>query len=163
MLGVRDIEEWIRAIYRPDNAVLFVVGRMEPEAVKSLVEQHFGDWEVRESRLELVGAPEIPEPMERSIVVLDKERVSQSDVTLGCQVLPQSMENAQTHTVLGSLLSELSWIALREQSGVTYGAGSGVQGTPVSSPIDVQFFGSERCRWTCSGNLHWPSSEGERR
>ena len=128
--GVRDIENWLAALYRPDNAVLFLVGRMEPESVKSLVESHFSDWSVKKGKTEPAEAPALPDPNPRSIVVLDKDLVSQTDVALSCQVQPQDLSNVQTHSVLGSLLSELSWIALREQSGVTYGAGSGVQAMP---------------------------------
>ena len=128
--GLRDVENWLDAIYRPDNAVLFLVGRMEPEEVKSLVESHFGDWSVDEAKLEVVPVPAMPEPSERSIIVLNKDRVSQTDVALTCQVQGQTLENVQTHSVLGSLMSELSWIALREQSGVTYGAGSGIAAMP---------------------------------
>ena len=128
--GQRDVEHWLEAIYRPDNAVLFLVGRMEPAEVKTLVESHFADWSVSESKIQPIELPEMPMAEERSIIVLNKDRVSQTDVALACQVQPQSLENVQTHSVLGSLMSELSWIALREQSGVTYGAGSGVQAMP---------------------------------
>lgn len=128
--GMRDIDSWLGALYRPDNAVLFLVGRMDPAAARALVESHFSDWSVKTPKISLKEAPAIPEAQAGTIIVLDKDRVSQTDVGLSCQVLPQTMENVQTHSVLGSLLSELSWIALREQSGVTYGAGSGVRAMP---------------------------------
>ena len=128
--GLRDVENWLDALYRPDKAVLFLVGRMEPQEVKSLVEAHFADWSVEEPKVEVVEIPAMPEPLERSIIVLNKDLVSQTDVALTCQVQGQTLENVQTHSVLGSLMSELSWIALREQSGVTYGAGSGIAAMP---------------------------------
>ena len=88
-------------IYRPDNAVLFVVGRMEPEAVKSLVEQHFGDWDVRESRLELVEAlRKSLSQWSEALWFSTKSACRRRTWTLGCQVLPRKEhENAQTHTV----------------------------------------------------------------
>lgn len=41
-LTVADLQDWYRRFYAPNNAVLVVVGDVEPEAVFELAEQHFG-------------------------------------------------------------------------------------------------------------------------
>lgn len=39
---VDDVQRWYRQWYAPNNAIVVVVGDVEPEAVKALAEEHFG-------------------------------------------------------------------------------------------------------------------------
>jgi len=126
-LGKDDVEDWLKAVYRPDNATLYVVGRFEGEATMGLVETYFGDWAVEAPTTHQITELQPPSELPgRQVLIFNKDLVSQTNVSLACMVEPRSEENVQTHAVLGSVLSEMAWNALREQSGVTYGAGSGV-------------------------------------
>jgi predicted Zn-dependent peptidase len=125
--GKSDIEDWLNAVYRPDNATLYVVGLFEGAATKALVDTYFADWSVEAPITHQITDIEPPSALpDRQVIIFNKDLVSQTNVSLSCMVEARSEENVQTHAVLGSVLSEMAWNALREQSGVTYGAGSGV-------------------------------------
>lgn len=49
-LEVRDLRDWYRRWYAPNNATLVVVGDVEPETVFALAEKHFGDLEAEQVR-----------------------------------------------------------------------------------------------------------------
>jgi zinc protease len=125
--GRADIEDWLNAVYRPENATLYIIGRFDGVATQALVDTYFADWAVEAPLTHQLTELESPTTLpERQVIIFNKNLVSQTNVSLSCMVEPRSEENVQTHAVLGSVLSEMAWNALREQSGVTYGAGSGV-------------------------------------
>ncbi len=118
------VRDWNRTVYRPDNGTLWIVGRMDRDQAKTLAETYFGDWtNPGEAPYTLPDLPEAPAPIaERQVIVLDKQLVSQTSVSLGCQIEPGTAENEEVQSVLASVLSEMAWDALRERSGVSYGA-----------------------------------------
>ena len=120
-----EMQSWVNGIYRPTNTTLYVVGRMDdPDAVEAAVRANWNGWEVRGEAVEWPDRPAPPEPKDRAIVVIDKERVTQTAVRLACQTGPATMENHEARQELAGLMDRSAWVALREQAGVTYGAGS---------------------------------------
>jgi predicted Zn-dependent peptidase len=112
-------------IYRPENGTLYVVGRMEdPDAVEAAIRTNWAGWEVKGDFVEFTDMPTAPEPLPRSITVIDKERVTQTNVRLTCQTGPGTLENKESIEMFAGLMDRSAWVALREQAGVTYGAGS---------------------------------------
>jgi zinc protease len=131
------IKDWNRTVYRPDNATLFVVGRFDRDRAEALVRTWFEDWSnPGAAPLTLEETPSSPPPIpERQIIVLNKSLVSQTSVSLACQVTPATRDNDALHEILGSVLSEMAWDALREQSGVSYGAYSYVNRLPGGTAL----------------------------
>ncbi len=121
-----DAKAYNQTIFRPDNAVLFLVGRMDADKAEEQVRNYFGGWiNPGEPHFEHGELPAPPEPPARQIIVLDKQLVSQTSVAMECLVRPQSEDGPTldgVHDVLGMVLSEMAWDALRERSGVSYGA-----------------------------------------
>ncbi len=67
-LSVEDLREWYRRYYQPSNAILVVVGDVQLEAVRSLVERYFGPLDNTPSPA--ARAPlELPAGGERSLTV----------------------------------------------------------------------------------------------
>ncbi len=124
-----DIQDWYDQLYQPSNAVLYVVGRISDMAeAERLVQTYLGSWQPDASGAETFKGyklPEAPEPPDRQVIVLDKERVSQTSMSLACQVGPATLENLEAREVLTDVLDEMAWSRLRETAGVTYGAGAG--------------------------------------
>ena len=62
---------------------------------------------------------------ERSVLVFDKPIATQSQLLMGCQVQVQDeVRDRAKAWVVGDVISEMAWRKLREEAGVTYGAGA---------------------------------------
>jgi zinc protease len=82
-MTLEDLERWYAHFYHPGNAILVVVGAVEPEAVFDAAERHFGDIEAGpEPEVKPRREPEQQGP--RRVTVRDAARVPQ--VRLGYKV-----------------------------------------------------------------------------
>ena len=122
----------MRELYQPSNGTLFLVGRMDPVQAEAAVRTYFEGWTVKGASGKTIAAPPPPPPppAARQIIVLNKDRVSQTGARMVCQIGPGTTENYEARQMLAAVLDEEAWMALREQSGVTYGAGSGQSDYP---------------------------------
>ncbi|MCB9743018.1 MAG: insulinase family protein [Alphaproteobacteria bacterium] len=131
-VSTADAQAWVDELIQPANGTLYIIGRVDPVQAEELVRTYFDGWTSPTTK---VGAMKLPAPPPeatpgRKIYVLNDDLVSQSDVTLSCQIGPATTENYEARKMLAEVLSEEAWLALREQSGVTYGAGASQAGYP---------------------------------
>jgi len=62
---------------------------------------------------------------ERSVFVFDKPIATQTQVNMACQIATQDkFDDRARSQVVGEVLSQMAWRKLREEAGVTYGAGA---------------------------------------
>jgi zinc protease len=116
-----------RTILQPENATLVVVGNVTPEEVDASVATYFASWKGwhREKGVEPKPTTTYPAPTappNRTVLVFHKKNSSQTNVSYQCQLTPATPELVPASQVLGSVLSEGAWLALREQTGASYGA-----------------------------------------
>jgi zinc protease len=76
----KDLVEFHRKYYRPNNAVLSVVGDLTPDEARRWVSQTFGHWAA--GPIETPKLPAIPSLMQRQVVEIDKD-ISQANIILG--------------------------------------------------------------------------------
>ncbi len=122
-----DLENFYKTYYRPNNAVLIVVGDATMDTVKPKLETAFADWkpgEVPASKVPEVSAFDRP-----GIYVVDKPGAAQSIISIGQVGVPRDNPDYFALLVMndmlgGSFSSRLN-MNLREDKGYTYGAGSG--------------------------------------
>jgi zinc protease len=115
---------WIHQQFQPANATLLVVGRFDPDEAEGLVRTMFSGWRAAPD----AGQPiqpmrALPAPPARTIRVLDKPQVSQTEITLQCQLAPAAPGDQEARLLLADVLDEMAWSTLRENAGVTYGSG----------------------------------------
>ena len=125
-LGVAELRAFHRAHYRPDNAVLIVVGDITPVALQPLVEQRFGSWKVDGAMGAALPVRNSPQPGKRQIYIVDKPGAAQSQIRIGLVGVPRSTPDYIALDVLntmfgGAFTSRLNQ-NLRETHGYTYGA-----------------------------------------
>jgi len=130
-----DVKPYYQSLFRPSNAQLWVIGRLDPDVAEEQIRSQFADWNDKQPTVELASLPKPPPPPERSVVVFDNGLVSQTQVSFGCLIEPWDETNQETQNVLGRVLSEMAWDALREKSGVSYGAGSGIARYPGGTTV----------------------------
>ena len=123
-----DLVQWHASVWRPGNAGLVVVTRLDADTVLPILEKHFGSW--ADPQVEPVAEQpvQISRHEGRTIYWVDRPGSSQSYVLLGNTVpaFDPALQTARTlgnHPLGGQFTSRLN-MNLREDKGYTYGARS---------------------------------------
>ena len=117
--------------FRPDNAVLLIVGDVSHEEVTAKVEEYLGRWSTHEpgpraQRPEAVGAPTNP----TTIYLADKPGAAQSVIRAGHLTIPRHHQdyhamNLLNHLFGGQFTARLN-MNLRQEKGYSYGYTSSI-------------------------------------
>jgi predicted Zn-dependent peptidase len=127
-LGVAELKTFHRSHYRPDNAVLIVVGDTTPAALRPLVDARFGAWNAGGPAATPFPVRASPQPGTRQIFLVDKPGAAQSQIRIGLVGVPRSTPEYIAldvlNTVLGGSFTSRLNTNLREKNGYSYGAAS---------------------------------------
>ena len=125
-LGVTELKTFHRSHYRPDNAVLIVVGDTTTSALRPLVEARFGAWKAEGPAAPPFPVRASPQPGKRQIFLVDKPGAAQSQIRIGLVGVPRSTPDYIAldvlNTVLGGSFTSRLNTNLRETHGYSYGA-----------------------------------------
>ncbi len=125
-LGVTELKTFHRSHYRPDNAVLIVVGDTTTSALRPLVEARFGAWKADGPAAPPFPVRASPQPGKRQIFLVDKPGAAQSQIRIGLVGVPRSTPDYIAldvlNTVLGGSFTSRLNTNLRETHGYSYGA-----------------------------------------
>ncbi len=120
------LQSFHRQMFIPNNAVLFIVGDVEREAVLKRVNELFGKWERGQPVASNFPAP--PTRTERAIYLVDRPGSAQSTITIANIAISRSSADyfpmLLLNTMLGGSFSTRLDQNLRENKGYTYGASS---------------------------------------
>jgi predicted Zn-dependent peptidase len=127
-LGVAELRAYHRGHYRPDNAVMIVVGDVTPAILKPMLDARFGTWRAEGAAAPPFPVRATPQPGKRQIYLVDKPGAAQSQIRIGLVGVPRSTPDYIALDVLntilgGSFTSRLNQ-NLRERNGYSYGAAS---------------------------------------
>lgn len=117
------LKGWVARKWQPSNAELVIVGRIDAADAKAAVETYFSGWSTKSDQTGPV--PDMPKPgakPDRQVLVFDNPIATQTDVTLGCQIVRDDDTQTARAQVVSDVMSERLWKVLREDAGVTYGA-----------------------------------------
>lgn len=134
------IQAYLRA-YRPNNAIVTVVGQFTPELRKK-IEAGFSAWAKRD-----VPETKLPDPDKvegLSIRVIDKAGLVQSQIRMGHlgikRTSPDFLALRVGNTVLGGAFSSRLNDRVRKDLGLTYGISSGFDARLQTGPFAVETF-----------------------
>lgn len=127
-IGRRDIRKFYSAHYRPDNAILSVVGMVSPAELDELIAQYLPGWEKADSPgSKDAPAHEAPPPLSAgsSTRTIDRE-LTQANIILGHLGVSRSHPDYYALQVMNYILggggfSSRMMDRLRDQLGLTYG------------------------------------------
>jgi zinc protease len=118
------LQQFHRARFIPNNAVLIVVGDVRREQVLKRINELFGSWARGEA-----GAANFPAPpvrRERAIYLVDRPGSQQSNIVIAnlgiTRTSPDYFPLLVMNTILGGNASSRLFMNLRERNGYTYGA-----------------------------------------
>lgn len=127
-LAVAQLQTFHRSHYRPDNAVLIVVGDTKAATLRPLVEQRFGAWKAEGPAAAPFPVRTSPQPGKRQIYLIDKPGAAQSQIRIGVVGVPRTTPDFVVldvfNTILGGSFTSRLNTNLRETHGYSYGATS---------------------------------------
>ena len=139
-LTSKDLADFHSTYYRPNNAILAIVGDVTMKEIMPKLEKAFGDWQ--KGDVPATTIPPAPSQAESRIYLIDRPGSVQTVLQLGTlgieRTSPDYFAVLLADRVLGGGPSGRLFLNLREDKGYTYGAysnfgGSKFKGTWVSS------------------------------
>jgi zinc protease len=123
-----DVEHAWRSAFQPRTTTLVVAGDVAPDALRALLEAHFGVWRGGAAvRVPVPGA--VAEGKSTRVVLVDVPGAAQSQVYVGQEGAPYASADriplGIMNLVLGGMFSSRINLELREAKAYTYGAHSG--------------------------------------
>ena len=129
-VSFEDVQEYYKNFFNPKQAYLVIIGDINPEKIKPIIESRFNSWE-NGSITEITMPEAQSNPKALEINFIDMPNAVQSNISLTSNV-SLKMNDSDYHAVLiankilgGGFNSYLN-MNLREEHGYTYGAGSSV-------------------------------------
>jgi zinc protease len=122
-----DIVAFYDRYYRPNNAVLIVVGDVTLQQVVPKLEKAFGTWTSKPLPADAATAPARPAARPMAVYLVDKPGAAQSEIRIGHvgaarSVDPDYYALQVCMTALGGQFTSRVNLNLREKRGYTYGA-----------------------------------------
>ena len=132
-----DLVKFHRAWFKPNNAVLVVVGATSMDVIKPKLEKLFSSWQKGDVQKKNIGTVNLP-PKPR-VYIVDKPGALQSIVLTG-EIAPPKSDPANIametmNTILGGVFSSRLNMNLREDKHWAYGAGSVIIGAEAQRPF----------------------------
>jgi zinc protease len=125
-LSVDDLRKFHSAYYRPNNAMLVIVGDVTVQMMKPKLEALWGSWQ--KGSVPALSLPAITQLQKRTVSLVDKPGAPQTEIRLGLIGVPRVTDDYYAilvmNTILGGSFSSRLNQNLREEHGYTYGAGS---------------------------------------
>ncbi len=127
VIPTADAMAYMRTKYQPKNATLLIVGNVDGDDALALADYYFQGWAPAKSAV--VGVqPPIAAPAKVTaapeVLIFDHAGRTQTNVTWACPIDAAGPQNDALRGLLTDYLDEQAWIILRENGGITYGAGA---------------------------------------
>jgi predicted Zn-dependent peptidase len=149
-LTSKDLTGFHSTYFRPNNAILAVVGDVTLKEIMPKIEKAFGDWQ--KADVPAVTIPAAPPQSAARIALIDRPGSVQTVLTLGTlgieRTSPDYFAVLLADKVLGGGPSGRLFLNLREDKGYTYGAYSGFGGSKY------------RGTWTSSSEVRTDVTDG---
>ena len=130
-MSSKDLAEFHAKYYRPNNAILAIVGDVTLKEIMPKLEKAFGSWE--KGDVPATTIPAAPAQGESKIYLIDRPGSVQTVIQLGTlgieRTSPDYFAVLLADRVLGGGPSGRLFLNLREDKGYTYGAYSGFGGS----------------------------------
>ncbi|HNQ21499.1 MAG TPA: pitrilysin family protein [Phycisphaerae bacterium] len=142
-LTTADLKQWWGTYVRPDAAVMYVAGDVEPDAAVAAVRKHFGDWKA-EGPAPVVKLPPIPTAGATQIYLVDRPGSVQSQIRVGHVSItrkdPDFFRARLLSQIFGGSFNSRLNKALRVDRGLTYGANGGVSASRFAGNFTISTF-----------------------
>lgn len=141
----KDITDLFGKTFRPDNAVLLVIGDIDAADVKRDIEDVFGEWSPGVHRLDSLLSKPTQQLKGIKIRLIDKPNLTQSFIALGFQSIKRNSPDYFSYLIMNYILggggfSSRLPIVVRAQQGKTYGISSRFEAGVLAGPLIIRTF-----------------------
>ncbi|MFN0109748.1 MAG: M16 family metallopeptidase [Blastocatellia bacterium] len=141
-ISADDLREFYNRYYGADSMLLVIVGDVQPDEVRALVETHLGDWQgAPAAALKLEETPLQTEAKREVVAMKDKPNC---DIIIGhataglLRSSPDYLAATIGNNALGqSTLSSRLGLKVRDEMGLTYGISSGFRSGLAAGPFTI--------------------------
>jgi zinc protease len=138
-----DMIAFYKRYFRPDRAVLVVVGDIDPEEIVRKAEELFGGWQPRGEEPEPYEIADVPQPEGVTTVFRYVPGKSQNDIVLGFPSLRRSDPDYYALDMMNLLLGRIGLMGrlgknVRDEQGLAYHASSSFEAGLGSGPWAVR-------------------------
>jgi zinc protease len=130
-LSTKDLAAFHSTYYRPNNAILAIVGDVTLKELLPKIEKAFGDWQ--KADVPVTAIPAVPEQAKSRILLIDRPGSVQTVLQLGTLGIernsPDYFSLLLADRILGGGPAARLFLNLREDKGYTYGAYSNFGGS----------------------------------
>jgi len=140
----KDLAEFHRTYYRPNNAILAIVGDLTQDEARQWLTKTFGNWAA--APIPALKLPPIPPLPQRKVVVIDKD-ISQANIILGSIGIKRANPDFYALQVMNFILGGGGFSSrlmdnIREKRGLAYSVGSsfspGLEPGPFSVSLETK-------------------------
>ena len=135
--SVADLERFHQQHFRPNNALVVVVGDVTPDLVEAMFERIFGQW--KGGSVASGNWPQVSQVEQRVVYLVDKPGSAQSVIRIGRIGVERTTKDyfplQVLNTILGGSFASRLNQNLREEHGYSYGAGSVFDMRPLPGPF----------------------------
>lgn len=120
------LQQYHQTYFRPDNMVISIAGRINPDEAIALVDRYFGSWQPPQQDGKILPLPPLELPLVQSQPqqVITEQNTQQAIVMLGYLTgtvhSPDQAALKLLNTYLGNGLSSRLFVELREKRGLAY-------------------------------------------
>lgn len=137
----KDLQDFHKTYFVPNESVLIVVGDFQPDKMKALIEKDLGaNW--KSGQLAQLKFPAVPQYHGRKIYLVDRPGSVQSSIKLGnvaiCKSDADYFPLLVGNQVLGGAAHSRLFLNIREQKGYTYGAYSSFAARKEPGPFAAE-------------------------
>jgi zinc protease len=138
-----DMVAFYTRYFRPDRALLFVVGDVEPEEIVAKAQDLFGGWRAGGEELEPYAVPDVTTPQGAHNIYKFVSGKTQNDIVLGFPGLRRTAPDYYTFDLMNLLLGRIGLMGrlgknVRDEQGLAYHAGSSFEAGLGAGPWAVR-------------------------
>jgi len=138
-----DMLSYYARYFRPERAILVVVGDVEPEEIVSLAQETLGGWKASGEEPEPYSVPDVPQPAGARSVFKPVPGKTQNDLVLGFPGLRRNDPDYYAFDLMNLLLGRIGLMGrlgknVRDEQGLAYYAGSSFEAGLGAGPWAVR-------------------------
>ncbi|TDD93913.1 M16 family metallopeptidase [Flavobacterium cellulosilyticum] len=127
-LTVKDIKDFYKSNYNPNEASINIVGDFKSSEMKATITKLFSTWEKSNVNMDNLASKPISPPLYNNVLLVNKEDAKETTFYIGASGVsrnnPDFIAIEVVNTLFGGRFTSMLNDELRVNSGLTYGAGS---------------------------------------
>lgn len=142
-LTLKDVKDYYHRVFRPDLAAIVVIGKIDPERAKAVIERHFGAWQAAGPKPDLL-LPPVPLNAPDTVAVHNASRVQTQVILAETLGLTRSTPDYYAlvlgnHVLGGGFYATRLYRQLREQRGLVYYVAASLEANQTRSTYTVDY------------------------